>query len=30
MLPLRSLNDCPVPDELFQNNILDPRDARLT
>jgi len=27
---LRSLDDCPVPDELFQNNILDPRDARLT
>ena len=29
-LPLRSLDDCPVPDELFQNNILDPQDARLT
>jgi len=25
-----SLDDCSVPDELFQNNILDPRDARLT
>jgi len=30
MLPLRSLDDCPVPDELFQNNILDPQDVRLT
>jgi len=29
-LPLRSLDDCPVPDELFQNNILDPRDPRLS
>jgi len=29
-LPLCSLKDCPVPDELFQNNILDPQDARLT
>jgi len=29
-LPLRSLDDCPVPDELFQNNIPDPQDARLT
>jgi len=29
-LPLRSFDDCPVSDELFQNNILDPRDARLT
>jgi len=27
---LRSLDDCPVIDELFQNNILDPQDARLT
>jgi len=27
---LRSLDESPVPDELFQNNILDPRDARLT
>jgi len=27
---LRSLDDCPVPDELFQNNILDPQDAHLT
>jgi len=29
-LPLRSLDDCPVPDELFQNNILHPQDVRLT
>ena len=29
-LPLRSLDDCPVPDELFQSNILDPQDTRLT
>jgi len=29
-LPLRSLDDCPVPDELFQNKILNPQDARLT
>ena len=29
-LPLFSLDDCPVPDELFQNNILDPQDARVT
>jgi len=29
-LPLCSLDDCPVPDELFQNNILDLRDDRLT
>jgi len=27
---LRSLADCPVSDELFQNNILYPRDAHLT
>jgi len=29
-LPSRSLDGCPVPDELFHNNILDPQDARLT
>jgi len=29
-LPLRSLDDCPVPDEHFQNTILVPQDARLT
>jgi hypothetical protein len=29
-LPLRSLDYCLVPDVLFQNNILDPPDARLT
>ena len=27
---MRSLDDCPVRDELFQNNILDPPDDRLT
>jgi len=27
---LRSLDKCPVLDELFQNDILDPQDARLT
>ena len=29
-LPLRSFDDRSVSDELFQNNILDPRDACLT
>jgi len=29
-LPLLSLDDCPVPAELFQNNILAPQDARVT
>jgi len=28
-LPLRSLDDLPIADKLFQNNILDPQDARL-
>jgi len=28
-LLLCSLNDCPVPDELFLDNILEPLDARL-
>jgi len=27
---LRSFDEFPVPDELFQNHILDPREARLT
>ena len=30
MLPLYSLDDCLVPDELFHHNILDSQDARLT
>ena len=29
-LPLRSLDDLPIADKLFQNNIFDPQDARLT
>jgi len=29
-LPLRSLDDRPVPDELFQYSIFDPQDAHLT
>ena len=30
MLLLRSLNDFPVPDQLFGNNLPGPQDARLT